>query len=213
MVDGIVAIWDGNLTHEIDRLPATNIMSAAFSADGRRIATVNNDESVVRVWDSTTFQQVLTLTDVESHRHGVAFTADGRLIAGRTSGGLTIWESQKPPCDVCDATEQRLRAELSALETAECTEGEQEVPGQGQRVFVLNPRRTCWTPWLMVGGIGGIDYKETGPVLIQIVQRDGTMREGLVSPGNGLPWSGKPILKVRYKSLGKGPVTITFTVQ
>ena len=56
--------------------------------------TVGSQESVVRVWDAERLLPLLTLPDTEAHRGGVAFTAAGQIVAGRTDGGLTIWETQ-----------------------------------------------------------------------------------------------------------------------
>ena len=89
----IVSIWDGDLRQELGRLPVpAGTLRAAFSADGRRIATTSAD-STVRIWDTERRQLLLILTDDEGHDGGLAFTTDGRLIAGRSSGGLTIWDS------------------------------------------------------------------------------------------------------------------------
>jgi WD40 repeat protein len=66
----------------------------AFSPDGRRIATAGTDNAV-RVWDTERLQQLLILTDEDQHPEGLAFAADGRLIAMRALRGLTIWESKK----------------------------------------------------------------------------------------------------------------------
>jgi hypothetical protein len=35
------------------------------------------------------------LVDDDQHDNGLVFTVDGRLIASRSSGGFTIWESVK----------------------------------------------------------------------------------------------------------------------
>jgi len=89
------------------------------------------------------------------------------------------------------------------------------VPAESQRLFVLNPRRACWTPWLVLGGVGGFDLKERGGiVLVQVVFKDGTIGEpfedGPTKSGN---LGNKPVQKIRFKSLGREPVTIMFSVQ
>jgi WD40 repeat protein len=67
-----------------------------LSQDGRRLATAfaANDKTV-RIWDTSTQQLVLTLVDIDAHGGGVTFTSDGNLVAGRTGGGVTIWETQQ----------------------------------------------------------------------------------------------------------------------
>jgi WD40 repeat protein len=91
----IVSLWDGELRHELGRLPVPpDTRLLAFSPDGRRIATTDSGKTI-RIWDTDRRQLLLMLTDEDRHGYGLAFTPDGRLIAGRSSGGLIIWESKK----------------------------------------------------------------------------------------------------------------------
>jgi WD40 repeat protein len=95
----IVSIWDGGLTHELGRLPAPpDTQKVAWSADGRRLASTATDFTI-RVWNADRLQLMLILTDDDLHDGWVTFTPNGRLIAGGSSGGLTIWETQRkgPP--------------------------------------------------------------------------------------------------------------------
>jgi WD40 repeat protein len=96
-----VVIWDGALTRQISRLPVPLYSMVALSHDGKRLATAVKADSIVRVWDTQTGQLLLNLADVDTHVGGLEFTADGRLIAGRLGGGITIWETRKPPCPAC----------------------------------------------------------------------------------------------------------------
>ena len=96
-----VFVWDGDLGRQIGRLPVPfDTRAVALSADGSRVATTGLD-GAVRVWDTDRLQLLLTLTDDDSHSGGIAFTRDGRLVAGRSTGGLTVWETQKPACGFC----------------------------------------------------------------------------------------------------------------
>jgi WD40 repeat protein len=95
-----VPVWSGDLNRKLGELPVPDIRWAAFSPDGHRIVTVG-DDPVVRIWDADRSELLLTLMDSDGHRGGVAFTSDGRIVAGRTAGGFTIWESKKPPCREC----------------------------------------------------------------------------------------------------------------
>jgi serine/threonine protein kinase/WD40 repeat protein len=95
----IVSIWDGGLTHELGKLPVpAETQKLAWSPDGKRIASTASDFTI-RIWDAERLQSLLTLTDDDLHGGGLTFTLDGRLIAGRSSGGLTIWDTQRkvPP--------------------------------------------------------------------------------------------------------------------
>ena len=47
---------------------------------------------------------------------------------------------------------QRLLAEISALETTDCTDGELTPPKGSERAFTLSAQRECWTPWIVVPG-------------------------------------------------------------
>jgi WD40 repeat protein len=95
----IVSIWDGGLTHELGKLPVPpETQKLAWSPDGKRLASTATDFTI-RIWDAERLQRLLTLTDDDLHDGGLAFTPDGRLIAGRSSGGLTIWDTPRkaPP--------------------------------------------------------------------------------------------------------------------
>jgi WD40 repeat protein len=96
-----LSLWNGDLTEELGQLPMpADTDSVSLSPDGRRIATTAAD-TTVRIWDAQRRQLVLTLTDDDRHAGSAVFTPDGRLIAARSSGGLTIWETNKPPCSFC----------------------------------------------------------------------------------------------------------------
>jgi serine/threonine protein kinase/WD40 repeat protein len=89
-----VYIWDGP-GHEVATMPVVSeTIGVAISPDGRRLATIAQD-TFVRIWDADRRVPVLSLIDDDEHLSGIAFTPDGRLVAGRSSGGLTIWETQK----------------------------------------------------------------------------------------------------------------------
>ena len=104
---GRVFAWDGDLGRQIGRLPVPlDTVAVALSADGRRIATSGRD-GAVRIWDTDRLQLLLTLTDDDQHAGGIAFTRDGRLVAARSTGGLTVWETQKPACALCVGVQRK----------------------------------------------------------------------------------------------------------
>src|SRR5207247_3375699 len=80
-----------------------NVSYAAFSPDGRYVATGTWRGTGVRVWDADTGRQVATLPARESA--GVGFTPDGsRLLVLESEGAYRIhrvpgWELTTERCD------------------------------------------------------------------------------------------------------------------
>jgi WD40 repeat protein len=72
------------------------VFSAAFSPDGSRLASIDQD-GTARVWDATTGQAVLTLaTDTHGNyaNGGIAFSPDGRQLATiQHDRAVRIWDS------------------------------------------------------------------------------------------------------------------------
>jgi WD40 repeat protein len=94
-------IWEGDLRGKPRRLTLPfGTEWVALNSDGSRLASSDLD-STVRVWDIKRGQLVLNLQDDDLHTGDLAFTPDGRILAGRASGGLTIWETQRPKCPQC----------------------------------------------------------------------------------------------------------------
>jgi WD40 repeat protein len=79
--------WDLTLTGHSDW-----VTGAAYSPDGRRIATASKDGSA-RIWDAATGKQIMAL----SQGHWVtsaAFSADGRrLVTASSDGRARVWDA------------------------------------------------------------------------------------------------------------------------
>jgi WD40 repeat protein/serine/threonine protein kinase len=72
------------------------VLSAAFSSDGRRILTGSLD-GTARIWDAATGDQLLTLMGYESGVSFVAFSFDGsKAVLGTRDGVFTILDSSVP---------------------------------------------------------------------------------------------------------------------
>jgi WD40 repeat protein len=70
----------------------------SFAADGRRLAVAPGD-GTVKVWDTTTGQQLLSLAAPGSQVHCVAFSPNGHWLAAGSSEGtnkgiLRIWDAR-----------------------------------------------------------------------------------------------------------------------
>jgi uncharacterized protein (TIGR03067 family) len=71
-------LWDAATGKAMHTLPG--LFGVAFSADGRRVASVGT-ERAVKIWDTETGQQVFSLSGHQHSPMSVAWSADGRLLA------------------------------------------------------------------------------------------------------------------------------------
>jgi bla regulator protein BlaR1 len=73
-------------------LSAYRILAASFSPDSRLLATGQDDESAVRLWDADTGEVRALLKGSEATITAVAFAPDGlRVAAGAADGSVLIW--------------------------------------------------------------------------------------------------------------------------
>jgi dipeptidyl aminopeptidase/acylaminoacyl peptidase len=69
------------------------VLSAIFSADGRRVITAS-DDSTARIWDSNTRRELMTLSGHTQAVEGAAFTPDGKLIVTASSDKtVRLWDA------------------------------------------------------------------------------------------------------------------------
>jgi WD40 repeat protein/serine/threonine protein kinase len=73
---------------------ASAVLCAAFSPDGRRIAS-SDQGGVVKVWDAWTGKELLSFQAHANHARRVAFSPDGqRLASASWDGTAKVWDAQ-----------------------------------------------------------------------------------------------------------------------
>jgi WD40 repeat protein len=108
---GEVRVWD--LDHPAAaplRLAGLPLRSGSlvFSRDGRRIAAAGSlafGDCLLRLWDTTSGQEVLSLARADGHADGLAFSPDGgqiRTVVHRTDGSadLVVWDARPLPAPI-----------------------------------------------------------------------------------------------------------------
>jgi bla regulator protein BlaR1 len=73
-------------------LSSYRILAASFSPNSRMLATAQDDESVVRLWDCTTGGMLSLLKGSDAVITSVAFAGDARRVAaGAADGSVLVW--------------------------------------------------------------------------------------------------------------------------
>ncbi len=98
--DGTVRIWDVATGRPLRAMrhgpsPTTSVWSTTvvLSPNGQVIASAGQ-ESVVRLWDARTGRQIHALKEPFVDVHVVAFSPDGRTLAGGADGAAVLWDLQ-----------------------------------------------------------------------------------------------------------------------
>ena len=89
------ALWEARGGEPIAVLDGHSqfLSSAAFSADGRRVATASYD-GTVRLWDATSGEAITSLVGHDAWVMAVAFTPDGRLVVTSSKDGTArTWDA------------------------------------------------------------------------------------------------------------------------
>jgi len=109
--DGTVRVWETASGRPLECLLPSDVPlgprsvpqhtiavnSVCPSPDGRRIAA-GYDDGAVRIWDATTFSQVVCLRGHDWAVHSVAFSPDGRTVAsGSDDGTIRLWDAAATP--------------------------------------------------------------------------------------------------------------------
>jgi len=88
-----VKVWEAASGKELRTVQGRNVSwSAAFSPDGRRIATGGRDLTV-QVWDADSGEELLAFKGHNDQVCSVAFSPDGqRLVTGSLDGTAKLWD-------------------------------------------------------------------------------------------------------------------------
>ncbi|UJW32573.1 NACHT and WD repeat domain-containing protein [Saccharothrix sp. AJ9571] len=92
---GAVALWDVRTGTRAGTLPSLDAWtnSAAFTSDGRVLATTSATTPMIRLWDVATSQHLTDLTGATAtHTSVVLDRANARLITTDTQGKVTLWD-------------------------------------------------------------------------------------------------------------------------
>ena len=87
-------VWDLAADREValQKRGTRHFQGLAFTADGRRLLTVSNDETV-RVWDARSWGEVTTINWTIGGLINLAMSPDGvRAAAGSDAGKVVVWD-------------------------------------------------------------------------------------------------------------------------
>ena len=84
----------------------------AVSRDGRRLATGSVGREAVKLWDTASYQELLTLEGQRSHFTDTAFSPDGNVLGSLSAEGfLHVWTA--PSWPEIKAAEKKLESRQS----------------------------------------------------------------------------------------------------
>jgi RNA polymerase sigma factor (sigma-70 family) len=92
---GEVIVWDmttGNVLWQ-NKDHKNAVRRLTFSADGKRLVTPS-DDNTVRVWDAFTGKHLRTIETQDEKWYSAAFSPDGKLIVAGGSDGVKVWDGE-----------------------------------------------------------------------------------------------------------------------
>ena len=110
---------------------------AAFSPDGRRVATSSRDKTI-KLWDMSTGQDVFTLRGHTAGVISLAFSPDGNLlVSGGVDNTARVWNATPFPAPVAHDHDARYQRKLATL-------AELKDPAAGARRAEVLAREGQW---------------------------------------------------------------------
>jgi WD40 repeat protein len=91
--DGIVHLWSAvadGWTEQVFRT-ASGVLGLDFDAAAHLLAAAGED-GVIYVWSAESAETVVRLPGHDTRMRSIAFTADGRIIAGQDDGSTRLWK-------------------------------------------------------------------------------------------------------------------------
>jgi len=105
--DGSVQLWDMRNLHTMNRLKGflLGVHSVTFSHEGTRLAAGSASLEAIKMWETATWQEVLTLAGQGSMFMRTKFSPDDRfLVSVNVSGVLHLWKA--PSLEEIEAAER-----------------------------------------------------------------------------------------------------------
>ena len=96
-VNGIISLWrtsDGVKQNEIEAHQGA-ISSIAFSPDGKSIASSDEEDNMINIWNLSDLEIKLTLPTIHANEVGeIVFNLDGSLFMEAVEEGIKIWSTE-----------------------------------------------------------------------------------------------------------------------
>ncbi len=109
ILNGKLTLWDIDNAAQVKIFDATDVNAAAFSADGTRIASAQQDNSVT-IWDAATGKSLQTLKGLNAPARAVAFSPDGKSVAAAGGNvqvdGIRLADNDIHIWDAASSTQQ-----------------------------------------------------------------------------------------------------------
>jgi WD40 repeat protein/serine/threonine protein kinase len=104
---GYARVWDTSTLKPVATLGGllNSAKSVNYTPDSKRLVVASNENEAVKLYDTESWQDVLTLESVGSGVNGAAFSPDGNSIAWGNTSTLYLWRA--PSWDEIAATEAK----------------------------------------------------------------------------------------------------------